>query len=44
MCSMIVIFQEATITVDEIRSTLCTKTPLYVPSGWYIKQMLLHHL
>ena len=32
------------ITVGELRSTLCMKTPLYVRSGSYIKQMLLEHL
>ena len=31
-------------TVGELRSTLCTKTPLYVQSGSYIKQMPLEHL
>ena len=31
-------------TVGELRSTLCTKTPLYVGSGSYIKQMPLEHL
>ena len=30
-------------TVDELRSTLCTKTLLYVWSGSYIKQMPLKH-
>ena len=32
------------ITVDELRSTLCTKTPLYVRSASYIKQTPLEHL
>ena len=32
------------ITVGELRSTLCTKTPLYVRSGLYIKQMPLEYL
>ena len=31
-------------TVGELRSTLCTKTPLHVRSGSYIKQMPLEHL
>ena len=31
-------------TVGEFRSTLCTKTPLYVRSGSYIKPMPLQHL
>ena len=31
-------------TVGELRSTQCTKTPLYVRSGSYIKQMPLEHL
>ena len=31
-------------TVGELRSTLCTKTPIYVGSGLYIKQMPLEHL
>ena len=30
--------------VGELRSTLCTKTPLYVRSGSCIKQMPLGHL
>ena len=44
---MEVIFNEDTcsyFTVGELRSILCTKTPLYVSSGSYIKQMLLEHL
>ena len=32
------------ITVGELRSTLCTKTPLYVRSDSYIRQMPLEHL
>ena len=32
------------ITVGELRSTLCMKTPLYVQSGPYIKQIQLDHL
>ena len=32
------------ITVGDLRSTLCTKTPLCVRSGSYIKQMPLEHL
>ena len=32
------------ITVGELRSTLCTKTPLYVRSDSYIGQMPLEHL
>ena len=31
-------------TVGELRFTLCTKTPLYVRSDSYIKQMPLEHL
>ena len=31
-------------TVGELRSTLCTKTPLYVRSDSYIGQMPLEHL
>ena len=31
-------------TVGELRSTLCTKTPLYVRSDSYIRQMPLEHL
>ena len=34
----------AIVTVDELRSTLCTKTPLYVRSDSYIKQMPLEHV
>ena len=31
-------------TVGELRSTLCTKTPLYVRSDSYIRQIPLEHL
>ena len=30
--------------MSELHPTLCTKTPLYVPSGLYMKQMTLDHL
>ena len=33
-----------TSTVGELRSTLCTKTPLHARSGSYMKQMPLEHL
>ena len=32
------------LTVGKLRSNLCTKTPIYVRSGSYIKQILLKHL
>ena len=32
------------LTVGELRSTLCTKTPLYVRSDSYIGQIPLEHL
>ena len=34
----------STFTVGELRSNLSTKTPLYVRSGSYIKQIPLEHL
>ena len=40
----LLIIWNATTTVGEIRSTLCTKTPLYVRSGSYIEQTPLEHL